>query len=74
VAIWFSGSVKTTSIGWVWVSTTIPVVSPLEIWLPISTCFKPTRPSIGAVMRLQSSCSWALATAASSALIVPWFR
>ena len=26
------------------------MVSPLEIWLPISTCFKPTRPSIGAVM------------------------
>ena len=50
----------------------MPVVSPLEIWLPISTCFKPTRPSIGAVMRLQFSWSWALATAASSALIVPW--
>jgi hypothetical protein len=33
--------VKTTSIGCVWVRTTIPVVSPLEIWLPISTCFKP---------------------------------
>ncbi len=28
------------------------MVSPLEIWLPISTCFKPTRPSIGAVMRV----------------------
>lgn len=36
-----SGRVKTRSIGCVWVSTTIPVVSPLEIWLPISTCLSP---------------------------------
>ncbi len=34
----FRQEVKTTSIGCVWVRTTIPVVSPLEIWLPISTC------------------------------------
>ncbi|CFP63006.1 Uncharacterised protein [Bordetella pertussis] len=57
--------------GWVWVITTRPLASPLEIRLPWSTWRRPSRPAMGAVMREKSSCSRALSTAARSLLMVP---
>ena len=63
-AIESSGSVNITEIGWIWVSTTIPVVSLACTMLPGSTRRMPVVPANGAVMVAYSSCVRALSMAA----------
>ena len=48
---------KSTEIGRIMVMTTRPLVSPLRIRLPESTCRSPSRPAIGATTRVYPSCT-----------------
>ena len=47
-----SGTENTTAMGWVWVMLTKPLGSLERTKLPNSTCFKPSRPLMGAVTRV----------------------
>ena len=68
---WSAAMVNTTAMGWSWVITTSPLGSEACTMLPGSTRRRPTRPEMGAVIRLYVRLRRALATWASSVLIVP---
>lgn len=70
---WFSGRVKVTLMGLVWVITTSGVVSPELTWLPRSTWRRPTRPDTGARTWVKLRLSLASATAAWLAFTVPLY-